>query len=43
MFVDVFVEQDGQPMNHRIPVYEGDRASVLAAEFCMKHGFDEET
>lgn len=43
MFVDVFVDQEGQPVKHRIPVYEGDQADKLAEKFCEKHGYDMDT
>lgn len=40
LFVDIDIG-DGQ--KDRISVYKGNKAAVLAKEFCQKHGFDEET
>lgn len=30
MYVDVFVDSDGEPIKHRIPVFRGDQAGQLA-------------
>ena len=43
MYVDVFIEAEGEPVKHRIPVYRGDQPNVLAEEFCIKHGYDLDT
>jgi hypothetical protein len=43
MYVDVFVDSDGEPIKHRIPVYRGDQADKLAEQFCIKHGYDFDT
>ena len=43
MYVDVFVDSDGEPIKHRIPVFRGDQAGKLAEQFCIKHGYDLDT
>ena len=43
MYVDVFVEQDGEQVKQRIPVYEDDQAETLAEQFCRIHGYDQDT
>ena len=43
MYVDVFVDSDGEPIKHRIPVFKGDQAQLLAEQFCVKHGYDLDT
>lgn len=43
MYVDVFVDSDGEPIKHRIPVYRGDQADQIAEQFCIKHGYDFDT
>lgn len=43
MYVDVFIDSEGEPIKHRIPVYRGDHPAKLAEEFCIKHGYDLDT
>ena len=43
MYVDVFVDSDGEPIKHRIPVFKGDQAGKLAEQFCIKHCYDLDT
>lgn len=43
MYVDVFVDSDGEPIKHRIPVFRGDQAGKLAEKFCIQHGYDLDT
>jgi len=43
MYVDVFVDSEGEPIKHRIPVFKGDQANILAENFCIKHGYDLDT
>ena len=43
MYVDVFIDSEGEPIKHRIPVFRGDQPNKLAEDFCIKHGYDLDT
>lgn len=43
MYVDVFIDSEGEPIKHRIPIYRGDQPNILAEDFCIKHGYDLDT
>ena len=43
MYVDVFIDSEGEPIKHRIPVFKGDDPAKLSEQFCIKHGYDLDT